>query len=124
MYPNRGFAQRLREHEQVIVPVCSNLSSRTYSCLKLSPQENQPNDVFDHAPGFEPGLNQAAFPNAPTHPATPVLDQQAGAGENLRRLASRYVHHPASRVHMIQTGPGFTAGRYRAVIVLDMADFL
>jgi len=126
MYPNGGFAQRPREHEQVISPVCSSFSSRIYSCLNLSLQENQPNDMFAYAPpGFEPDPNQAAFPNVPAHPAPPVLDQQAGAGdsENLRRLASRYVRHPASQVYMIQMEPGFAAGRYKVVIVLDMADF-
>jgi len=104
MCPNEGFAQRPGEHEQVIFP------------------ENQPNGVLDYAPsGVEPGLNQTAFPDAPAHPGPPAPDQPAG--ENLRRLASRYVRDPASRVHMLRMEPGFTAGRYRVVIVLDMADF-
>jgi len=94
-----------------------------YFCLNLSSQENQiePNAFAYAPPDFEPGPNQAAFPNALAHPSPPVLDQPAG--ENLRRLASRYVHQ-ASRVDVVRVEPGFTAGRYRAVIVLDMVDFL
>ena len=43
--------------------------------------------------------------------------------ENLRRLASRYVHHPDSQVEMVRMEPG-SAGRNKVVIVLEMADFL
>jgi len=120
MYPNGGFAGRPGERQHAVFPVRSNLS--LYICLNLSPQENPLNDVFAYAPpGFEPGPNQTAFPDALDHPGLPILDQPAG--ENLRRLASRYVHQ-ASRVDVVRVEPGFTAGRYRAVIVLDMVDFL
>jgi len=34
-YPNGSFIQRTREYEQVIFPVCSDLSSRIYPCLNL-----------------------------------------------------------------------------------------
>ena len=45
------------------------------------------------------------------------------AAENLRRLASRYLNHPDSQVDLIRMEPG-SAGRYKAAIVLKMADFL
>ena len=50
-----------------------------------------------------------------------MLTQQAA--ENLRRLASRCVHHPGSQVDVVQMEPG-TAGRYKVVIVLEVTDFL
>ena len=45
------------------------------------------------------------------------------AAENLRRLASRYVHHPDSQVGMVRVEAG-PAGRYKVVIVLEIADIL
>jgi len=45
------------------------------------------------------------------------------AAENLRRLASRCVHHPDSQVDVVRMEPG-TGGRYKVVIVLEMTDFL
>ena len=42
---------------------------------------------------------------------------------NLRRLAGRYLNHPDSQVDMVRMEPG-SAGRYKVVIVLEMADFL
>lgn len=67
-----------------------------------------------------PGPTQAAFPNSSTHRASGVGRPVA---ENLRRLASRYIHHPDSQVEMVRMEPG-SAGRYKVVIVLEMADFL
>ena len=84
-------------------------------------QDNQGNHRLGYAPrGIVPGPAQTAFPDPSTH-------QQHGLGqpvvENLRRLASRYVHHPDSKVDMVRMEPG-TAGRYKVVIVLEMTDFL
>jgi len=45
------------------------------------------------------------------------------AAENLRRLASRYVHHPDSQVDMVRMEPG-SAGRYKVVIALEISDIL
>jgi len=70
--------------------------------------------------GIVPGPTQTAFPNPSTHQPH-ALDQPAV--ENLRRLASRYVHHPDSKVDMVRMEPG-TAGRYKVVIELDMTDLL
>jgi len=100
MYPNGGFVQGPPEHEQV------NFI------------ENQRNG---YAPqGIEPGFVQAGFPDIPAHQA-PIFGQPAR--ENLRQLVTRYVLYRGSEVDMVQMEPGFIAGRYRVVIVLDMADF-
>jgi hypothetical protein len=83
-------------------------------------QEQQANDIFGYAPQDDvPGTIQAAFPDPSVHHAS------AGqpAAENLRRLASRYVHHPDSRVDIVRMEAA-TTGRYKVVIVLEMADFL
>jgi hypothetical protein len=89
--------------------------------LSASPQENPGNDYFGHSPkGVVPGPAQGASSNPSTHLAAGV-DQPAA--ENLRRLASRYIHHPDSQVDMVRMEPG-SAGRYKVVIVLEMADFL
>jgi hypothetical protein len=83
-------------------------------------QEQQANDIFGYAPQDDvPGTIQAAFPDPSVHHAA------AGqpAAENLRRLASRYVHRPDSRVDMVRMEAA-TVGRYKVVIVLEMTDFL
>ncbi|KAI9464779.1 hypothetical protein F5148DRAFT_1209626 [Russula earlei] len=70
---------------------------------------------------------QANFPeNRPGYPDTLAYQAPAfgqSVREYLRWLASRYVHHPDSQVDMFQMEPGF-AGRYKVVIILDMADLL
>ena len=90
------------------------------SQLDPSPQERQGNDHLGYAPrDVVPGPAQAAFPDPPAQrPRTPGQPTV----ENLRRLASRYVHHPDSQVDMFLIEPG-SAGRYRVVIVLEMTDF-
>ena len=65
-----------------------------------------------------PDVVQAAFPHPFVHRiATP---NPAGA-ENLRRLASRYLHHPDAQVDMVSVEVG-AAGRFKVVIVLDSND--
>ena len=91
------------------------------SQLDLSPQGYQENDIFGYDPQrVLPARTQAPFPNPSAHQA-PALDRPAA--ETLRRLASRYLQHPDSQIDMIRMEPG-TPGRYRVVIVLEMADFL
>jgi len=102
-YSNIGLGQGVPQRDEVIF------------------QENQGNDRASYAPqGVVPGPTQPTLPGPSAH-RTPVLDQQAA--ENLRRLASRCVHHPDSQVDVVRMEPG-TAGRYKVVIVLEMIDFL
>jgi len=82
------------------------------------PQENQGNDYVPQ--GVVLGPAQGTLPGPLAHRA-PVLGQPAA--ENLRRLASRCVHHPDSQVDVVRMEPG-TGGRYKVVIVLEMTDFL
>jgi len=70
--------------------------------------------------GIVSGPTQTAFPDPSTH-RPHALGQPAV--ENLRRLASRRVHHPDSQVDMVRMEPG-TAGRYKVVIELETTDFL
>jgi len=92
-----------------------------YSSLSTSPQENPGNNYFGRAPNdVVPGPTQAGFSNSSTH-LPPDLGQPAA--ENLRRLASRCIQHPDSRVDMVRMEPG-SVGRNKVVIVLEMADFL
>jgi len=67
-----------------------------------------------------PGPTQATFPGLSAHRG-PEATQPAA--ENLRRLASRCVHHPDSQIDVVRMEPG-TGGRYKVVIVLEMTDFL
>ena len=84
-------------------------------------QENQGNDRVGRAPqSIVPGSTQATLPGPSAHRG-PVLSQ--AAAENLRRLASRCVHHPDSQVDVVRMEPG-TAGRYKVVMILEMTDFL
>ena len=83
-------------------------------------QEGQGNDIFGYAPqGVVPGPIHAAFPASSTHRPAPGQS----AAENLRRLASLYVHHPDSQVDMVRMEAG-TAGRYKVVIVLEITHLL
>jgi len=89
--------------------------------LDRSLQEYQGNDRVGYAPqGVVPGPTQATLPGPWAHRA-PVLTQPAA--ENLRRLASRCVHHPDSQVDVVRMEP-CTSGRYKVVIALEMADLL
>jgi len=73
--------------------------------------ENQDHNFLDYIPQqIPPLLAEAAAPGQP-------------AAENLRRLAIRYVHHPASQVDLVSMQPG-AAGHCRVVIVLEMVDIL
>ena len=86
-------------------------------------QENQGSDPFGNAlQGVQvvPDPTPAALPDPPA-PRVPALGRSAA--ENLRRLASRYLNHPDSHIDVVRMEPGH-AGRYRVVIVLEMADFL
>ncbi|KAH9995107.1 hypothetical protein BJV77DRAFT_961199 [Russula vinacea] len=70
------------------------------------PQHNAPDPV------------QSAFP----HSHWVLTPNQAGA-ENLRRLASRYLHHPDAQVAMVSMEAG-AAGRYKIVITIGLHDVL
>lgn len=95
-----------------------------FSCicsqLDLSPQQNNNSGHGPRGAVLDPASYQAAFPRPSTH-QTPVLGQPAV--ENLRRLASRCINHPDSRIDVVRVEPG-TAGRYKLVIVLESSDFL
>jgi len=84
-------------------------------------RENPGNDYFGRAPkDVVPGPTQATSSNPSTHRAA---DFGQPAAEKLRRLASRYIHHPDSQVDMVRMEPG-SAGRYKVVIELEMVNFL
>jgi hypothetical protein len=83
------------------------------------PQVNIERNPFGYVPQHNaPGLVQVAFPHPFVHRIpTP---NQAGA-ENLRRLASRYLHHPEAHVDMVSVEAG-VAGRFKVVIMLESHD--
>ena len=117
-YFNVGPGQDVPGRENVIFHVCTDSLLPEYIPNLGVPQGNQGND---YAPqGVVPGPAQATLPGPSAHRA-PVLGQPAA--ENLRRLASRCVHHPDSQVDVVRMEPG-TGGRYKVVIVLEVTDFL
>ena len=67
-------------------------------------------------------LTQAAVPGPSAHQGL-GLRERGPATENLRRLASRYLLHPDSKIDMVRMEPG-SGGRYKVVIVLEIADLL
>ena len=83
-------------------------------------QEHYPfGNVLQHD---APGLVQAALPHPFVHRIpTPALPPQAGV-ENLRRLASHYLHHPDAQVNMITMEAG-TAGRIKVAVIFETPDF-
>ena len=92
-------------------------------CSQLDPslQDDQGNSPFGYAPqGAIRDPTQAAFPGPSAHQNTGLREPEAGS---LRQVASRYLYHPDSQVDMVRMEPG-AAGRYKVVIVLEMADLL
>jgi hypothetical protein len=84
---------------------------------------NQEHNPFAYVPPHDaPGLVQAAFPNPFDH-RIPIPNRplQAGA-ENLRRLASHYLHHPDAHVSMVTMEAG-TAGRIKVAVIFETPDF-
>jgi hypothetical protein len=77
---------------------------------------NLERNPFGYVP--QPGPAQAAFPHPFVH-RIPTPDQEGA--ENLRRLASRYVHHPYAQVGMVSMEAG-AAGRFKVVIILESLD--
>ncbi len=84
---------------------------------------NQEHNPFGYVPPHvAPGLVQAAFPHPFVHRIpTPDAPPQAGA-ENLRRLASHYLHHPDAQVSMVTMEAG-TAGRIKVAVIFETPDF-
>ena len=84
-------------------------------------QENRGYDFLDYAPQHvAPGPAQAPFHPPFVHrPPTPGQLREV----NLRRLISRFLYHPDSRVKMAWMEPG-AAGRFEIVIVLEASDVL
>ncbi|KAI0000565.1 hypothetical protein BJV77DRAFT_396000 [Russula vinacea] len=84
---------------------------------------NAPVDIernpFGHVPqNNAPGFVHAAFPHPFVHRIpTP---NQAGA-ENLRRLASRYLHQPDAQVGMVSVEAA-AGGQFKVVIILESHD--
>ena len=90
--------------------------------LNVSSQVNPERNFFGF--GYVPQNNapivvQAAFPRPFVHHRIPTPNP-AGV-EDLRRLASRYVHHPDAQVGMVSMEVG-AAGRFKVVIVLESHD--
>ena len=81
------------------------------------------NNLFGYVPpDVAPGLVQAAFPHPRAHRTpTPAPPPQAGV-ENLRRLASHYLHHPDAKVSMVSMEAG-TAGRIKVAVIFETPDF-
>jgi hypothetical protein len=77
---------------------------------------NQEHNPLGYVPWHDPpGPVRAAIPHPFIHRVqTP---NQAGA-ENLRRLASRYLHHPDAQVIMVYMEPA-AGGQYKVVITLE-----
>ncbi|KAH9975647.1 hypothetical protein BJV74DRAFT_888758 [Russula compacta] len=69
-----------------------------------------------------PGPAQAAFPGPFAHDHRMPAQGQP-AREDLRRLASRYMHHPDSQVDMVRMEP-HASGRCKVVIILETANVL
>jgi len=106
VFPNAGLAQGIPAQAQPNAPV--------------NPERNP--FGFGYAPqNIAPGLVQAAFPHPFVHHRVPTPNP-AGA-EDLRRLASRYVHHPDAQVGTVSMEVG-AAGRFKVVIVLESNDIL
>ena len=84
---------------------------------------NQGHNPFGYVlPDVAPDLVQAAFPDSFVHRSpTPNPPPQVGA-ENLRRLASHYLHHPDAHVSMVTMEPG-TAGRIKVAVMFETPDF-
>ncbi|KAI0248282.1 hypothetical protein BJV78DRAFT_1156600 [Lactifluus subvellereus] len=80
----------------------------------------QRNDVFAYAPQRATAGPDRAFPDEWLYQVPALILPRA---ENLRRLASRYVHHPDARVDMVRVEPG-PAGRFKVVITLEIDNFL
>ena len=82
-------------------------------------QVNPERNPFGYVPQHNaPDPVQSAFP----HSHWVLTPNQAGA-ENLRRLASRYLHHPDAQVAMVSMEAG-AAGRYKIVITIGLHDVL
>ena len=64
------------------------------------------------------GPVQGGFPH-PFVRRIPTPNQ--GGAENLRRLASRYVHHPDAQVGVVSV-EALATGRFKVVIILESDD--
>ncbi|KAI0306177.1 hypothetical protein B0F90DRAFT_971834 [Multifurca ochricompacta] len=71
-------------------------------------------------PQYTASVPTGVFPNE-WPPQAPIPSEPAA--ELLRQLASRYLHHPDSLVHMVRMEPGNT-GCFKVVITLQLADIL
>ena len=84
-------------------------------------QEHYPfGNVLQHD---APGLVQAALPHPFVHRVpSPAAAHPQVAAENLRRLASHYLHHPDAQVSMVTMEAG-TAGRIKVAVIFETPDF-
>jgi hypothetical protein len=81
-------------------------------------QVNRDNDLLEYAQHVAPDPAQAApYPPFVRRALTPNQPRE----DNLRRLASRFLYHPDSRVNVVWMEPG-AAGRFEVVIVLEASD--
>ena len=104
---------------QPIAPVCVNSSSPISAQLDSSLQGYQENDHLGYARHIVPG----PAPTEATFPRHQVPAPAQPGAENIRRFASRYLHHPSSRVDVIRMEPG-VAGGFKVVIILEVSDVL
>ncbi|KAI0306186.1 hypothetical protein B0F90DRAFT_1696878 [Multifurca ochricompacta] len=102
IYHNVGATQGTTAQAQVVTP------------------EFQGNGGLGYAPQYTAPVPTGVLPNEWPHQA-PIPNEPAA--ERFRRLASRYLHHPDSLVHMVDIELDNT-GRFKMVITLQLADIL
>lgn len=119
MFQDVGLGQGIVAQAQPNAPVGTKPFTCKHSRCDVSQQENLEHAFIGYPPQqIALGPVQAAFPDPFAH-RIPVPGQPAA--DNLRRLASRYLHHPNSQVRMVCMEPGAT-GHCKVVIILEMAD--
>ena len=70
---------------------------------------------FGYAQHNAQGPVQGAFPHPYIHR---IPTPNHGGAKNLRRLASRYVHHPDAQVGVVSV-EALATGRFKVVIILE-----
>jgi hypothetical protein len=79
---------------------------------------NEEHNPFGYVPPYvAPDFVHAAFPHR-----VPTPDPPRARADNLRQLASHYLHHPDAQVRMITMEAG-TAGRIKVAVIFETPDF-
>jgi hypothetical protein len=110
-------------HPQPLNPACIFPDVGVGQGVPAQAQPNAPVNLERNPLGYVPQHNapdpaQAAFPHPFVH-RIPTPNQ--GGPEHLRRLASRYLHHPDAQVGMVSMEVGAT-GRIQVMIILESYD--